>query len=394
MLETRSLAPATSSFADNLDSGWLLLSHLPGLGANRWQAVLDHLPDPAELLTLNEATLKSLGLPPPARRAVLAWQQRDLAEATVAEAAATWQKVREQGISVVHWGHVDYPPLLREIHAAPPLLYLRGQRDVLARPQLAIVGSRNATRAGLDHARQFARALAERGFVITSGLALGVDGAAHRGALDANAATLAVLGTGVDVPYPAAHQAMVGEITAKGALLSEFPPGMPPRAGHFPRRNRIISGMSRGTLVVEAGLRSGSLITARLALEQGREVFAIPGSIHNPLARGCHQLIRQGAALVESVADIEEELSAWWHNGTETAVPTITAGPVASAKTSVPDHLDDRERRVLAALEFDTCSTDDLCNRSGFSADALMQSLLMLEMEGLVSAVPGGYQRS
>lgn len=390
MLNSPSRAAMAPSFFDDPDSAWLLLSHLPGLGANSWQAILDHLPDPLELLSLNAATLKSVGLPPQARMGVLAWQQQDLEQDAVRAAHTTWKNVREQGIALVHWGHADYPPLLREIHAAPPLLYLRGQREILTQPQLAIVGSRNASRAGLDHARQFARALAERGFVITSGLALGVDGAAHRGALDAGGRTLAVLGTGVDVAYPAAHQTLVQDLLPQGALISEYPPGLPPRAGHFPRRNRIISGMSRGTLVVEASLRSGSLITARLALEQGREVFAIPGSIHNPLSRGCHQLIRQGASLVESVADIEEELSAWWQSDSQ---PDEAAEDTPREQALIPEHLDVREQQVLAVLDFDPCSTDALCDRSGLSADALMQSLLLLEMEGLVATVPGGYQR-
>ncbi|BES68998.1 DNA-processing protein DprA [Marinobacter nanhaiticus D15-8W] len=391
MLSTPNRASVAPDFFDDPDSPWLLLSHLPGIGANRWQAIIDHLPDPLELLSLNAATLKSIGLPPPARASILAWQQHDLQQDTLQQANTTWQKVREQGIELVHWGHGDYPSLLREIHAAPPLLYMRGQREILSQPQLAIVGSRNASRAGLDHARQFARALAERGFVITSGLALGVDGAAHRGALDAAGRTLAVLGTGVDVAYPAAHQSLVQEILVNGALISEYPPGLPPRPGHFPRRNRIISGMSRGTLVVEASLRSGSLITARLALEQGREVFAIPGSIHNPLARGCHQLIRQGASLVESVADIEEELSAWWQADTDP--PENSTTPAPPPQPEIPEHLEARERQVLETLDFDPCSTDELCDRSGLSADALMQSLLLLEMEGLVATVPGGYQR-
>lgn len=382
---------ASAFFADS-DSPWLLLSHLPGLGAARWQAILDHLPDPLELLTLDEPTLKSIGLPPKARAGVLGWQQGDLKETSLTQALQTWQRVREQGDGIIHWGQPDYPALLREIHGAPPVLYLRGQRAVLSRPQLAIVGSRNATRAGLDHARQFARALAERGFVITSGLALGVDGAAHRGALDAAGATLAVLGTGVDMPYPAAHRELAQAIPAQGALLSEFPPGTPPRAGHFPRRNRIISGMSQGTLVVEASLRSGSLITARLALEQGREVFAIPGSIHNPLARGCHRLIRQGASLVESVEDIESELTAWWQPAQRPAEPALPG--TGHQQPPIPAHLDPQEQQVLRALDYDPCSTDDLCERADLSAETLMQSLLLLEMEGLVLTVPGGYQRA
>ncbi|TBW56470.1 DNA-protecting protein DprA [Marinobacter halodurans] len=377
---------SNDTFLRDHRSPWLLLAHLPGLGERRWQAILDHLPDPSELLTLDPASLRTIGLPPLARAAVLAWQQGDPEHPAMQDALACWQRLEAHTIDVIHWAQSDYPAALRQIHGAPPVLYLKGRRDLLSRPQIAIVGSRNATRSGLDHARQFARALAERGVVVTSGMALGIDGAAHQGALEAGGSTLAVLGTGVDVAYPAAHRRLAAAIPERGALLSEFPPGTRARAGHFPRRNRIISGMAQGTLVVEAGLRSGSLITARLALEQGREIFAIPGSIHNPLARGCHQLIRQGATLVESVQDIEEQLAAW---GSAAAEPL----PV-DEEPDVPAHLGADARTVFGALAFDPCSTDDLCDRTGLSADVLLQAILMLEMEGLVLTVPGGYQRA
>ncbi|MEQ5835944.1 DNA-processing protein DprA [Marinobacter sp. NFXS9] len=379
------LSPADAFLRDPC-SPWLLLAHLPGLGERRWQAILDHLPDPSELLTLDPASLRTIGLPPLARAGVLAWQQGDPDHPAMQDAQACWHRLKDQAIQVIHWGQPNYPSALRQIHGAPPVLYLKGQRDLLSRPQIAIVGSRNATRSGLDHARQFARALAERGFVVTSGMALGIDGAAHQGALDVGGTTLAVLGTGVDVVYPAAHRGLAAAIPENGALLSEFPPGTRARAGHFPRRNRIISGMAQGTLVVEAGLRSGSLITARLALEQGREIFAIPGSIHNPLARGCHQLIRQGATLVESVQDIEEQLAAWG--------PPAPAPAPSEDEPVVPEHLGAEAQAVFRALAFDPCSTDDLCDRTGLSADALLQAILMLEMDGLVLTVPGGYQRA
>lgn len=383
------LAPSASEdFFDHPQASWLALAHLPGLGAVRWQAILDTLSEPLALLDMPSAALKPL-LTPQGRHVVDAWQRRDLSNEHLANAHRALIESLRLAIDIVSWGDPDYPALLREIHGPPSVLYLKGQREVLSRPQLAIVGSRNATRAGLDHARQFGRALAERGFVVTSGLALGVDGAAHQGALEGGGPTLAVLGTGVDVAYPASHQSLAQAVANQGALLSEFPPGTPPRAGHFPRRNRIISGMCQGTLVVEAGVKSGSLITARLALEQGREVFAIPGSIHNPLARGCHQLIRQGAKLVESVADIEEELTAWWMQPSATA----SGGEIASAPP-IPDHLGETETRVLTALGYEPCSTDELCDQTGLAADQLMQSMLMLEMEGLVNAVPGGFQRA
>ncbi|MGP4845412.1 DNA-processing protein DprA [Marinobacter sp. 1Y8] len=383
------LAPAAGEdFFDHPQAPWLTLAHLPGLGAVRWQAILDAFAEPLALLDMPTAALKQL-LTPQGRQVVDAWQQRHLENEHLVNAQRALAESVRLGIDIVSWGDPDYPALLREIHGPPPVLYLQGQRELLSRPQLAIVGSRNATRAGLDHARQFARALAERNFVVTSGLALGVDGAAHQGALEGSGSTLAVLGTGVDVAYPASHQSLARAVIGQGALVSEFPPGTPPRAGHFPRRNRIISGMCQGTLVVEAGVKSGSLITARLALEQGREVFAIPGSIHNPLARGCHQLIRQGAKLVESVQDIEEELTAWWM---QPSVP-VQGGEIAAAPP-VPEHLGELETRVLTALGYEPCSTDELCDQTGLAADQLMQSMLMLEMEGLVNAVPGGFQRA
>ncbi|WP_111498427.1 DNA-processing protein DprA [Marinobacter bohaiensis] len=379
---------AADAFLRASDAPWLLIGHLPGLGDHRWQALVDHLPDPLELLDFDVATLKALGLKPPAREAILAWQHGDTNQPTLARAMAAWQRCEALNIQRLHWADPDYPALLRETHGAPPLLYLAGQRDVLSRPQLAMVGSRKATRAGLEHARQFARALTERGFVVTSGMALGIDGAAHQGALDANGATIGVLGTGIDVPYPAAHRALARAIPERGALLSEYPPGTRARAGHFPRRNRLISGLSQGTLVVEANLKSGSLITARLALEQGREVFAIPGAINNPQVRGCHRLIRQGATLVETVDDIEEELASWGPPSTGPADSSAEASP-----PPIPEHLGAREQQILRALEFETCSTDALCERTGLTADVLMQSILMLELEGLILTVPGGYQR-
>jgi DNA processing protein len=267
------------------------------------------------------------------------------------------------------------------------VLYVRGDRSLLGREQIGIVGSRNATRAGLEHARSFAAALGQKGLLVTSGLALGVDGAAHAGALDAGFPTVAVIGNGVDKPYPYRHRTLSERIAGEGVIVSEYPPGTSAKAGHFPRRNRIISGLSRGILVVEAGLKSGSLITARLALEQGREVFAIPGSVHNPLARGCHHLIRQGAKLVETVDDICEELGGWWTSQNEGDSSSVVM------KRPATEGLDSREIAVLEALGYDPQSTDDLCSVTGLPADQLMQSLLLLELQGLVDSAPGGFQR-
>ncbi len=279
-----------------------------------------------------------------------------------------------------------YPPLLKEIPDPPPLLFLRGDPAWLARPQLAVVGSRNPSPEGRETTRAFARALSRAGLVITSGMALGVDGCAHEGALEAGGATVAVAGTGVDRVYPPRHRDLAGRIAARGCLVSELPPGSPPRRHHFPRRNRLISGLALGTLVTEAALRSGSLITARLAAEQGREVFAVPGSIHSPLARGCHRLLREGAKLVETAADILEEL------GPLAACLPAAPPPAAAAAAGGPAGA---AAGLLAALGHAPADLETLARRTGLTAAALSSMLLAMELEGLVQALPGGrYARS
>ncbi len=398
---TRPIAPASAGDAllADPDTRWILLSQLPGLGARRWQAIKDHLDSPLELLELNAATLTALNLPAAACEPLLAWQAGDLDHPAVAEALRIRRDCDCHGFRLVPWQSPDYPELLAAIHDAPLLLYVRGNVELLRRPQLGIVGSRRASRGGLEHARAFAAALAQAGYLVTSGLALGIDGAAHQGALDAGQPTLAVVGTGLDRVYPRQHGALTERIAAEGAVVSDLPPGTPARAAHFPQRNRIISGLSRGVLVVEASPRSGSLITARLALEQGREVFAIPGSIHNAQARGCHQLIRQGATLVETVADIEAELQAWSQPVPPPRRRPAAVRPRPPEPTETPrpgpdlSGLAEREIAVMEALGYDPASTDDLCAATGLPADQLMQSLLLLEMEGLVDAAPGGFQR-
>jgi DNA processing protein len=280
----------------------------------------------------------------------------------------------------------DYPALLREIPDAPPLLYVRGVLAALATPQLAVVGSRNPTRGGCEHARAFSEHLARAGLTITSGLALGIDACAHEAALAAGGLTVAVAATGLDRVYPAAHRELAHAIAAHGALVSEFPLGTAPRREYFPQRNRLISGLSLGVLVVEAALQSGSLITARCAAEQGREVFAIPGSIHSPLARGCHALIRQGAKLVETAADVVEELGALAHfQATLPRVPAVSAAPA----------IRDDEAQLLALMGYDPVDADALVELSGLTAGAVSSMLLTMELRGLVEARPGGkYQRT
>lgn len=279
----------------------------------------------------------------------------------------------------------DYPALLREIDTAPVLLFIRGDTNALNLPQIAIVGSRQLSASGQQNARVFARQLASNGFTITSGLALGIDGAAHQGALETGK-TIAVLGTGVDITYPRQHQSLYENIlSCGGAIVSEFPPGTPARAGNFPQRNRIISGLSLGVLVVEAALRSGSLITARLAMEQGREVFAIPGSIHNPVARGCHHLIKQGATLVETADDIISELGGLLAYKAEESQPTNNA-----ILNTLPEG---QEGQILQALGFDPTDLDRLIERTQIPAAALSGFLINLELEGWVEHREGLYNR-
>jgi DNA processing protein len=293
----------------------------------------------------------------------------------------------------------SYPPLLAEVSDAPLGLFVRGDPAVLSLPQLAIVGSRNPTAGGRDNATSFAAHLARCGLAITSGLAIGIDAAAHQGALAAGGITVAVCGTGLDIDYPSANGALAAAIAKRGALVSEFPLGTPALQANFPRRNRIISGLALGTLVVEAAVRSGSLITARLAAEQGREVFAIPGSIHNPLARGCHQLIRQGAKLVETGDDILMELRALvgalagaLAPALQVAVPdernSGAAGPGSREATAAV--LDKAYEILLDALGFEPAGVDTLVERTGFAADEVASMLLILELDGQLESRPGG----
>lgn len=373
---------------------WLALAALPRLGGVRWRALLDHLDSPLQLLT---SPSPPSGLPEAALEALLAWRSGATQHPFCLQMDARWQAVQRLGLDLVCWDDPDYPETLRHIPDPPLLLYLRGDRQTLNRTQLAMVGSRHATREGLDNARRFAGALASQGLCITSGLALGVDAAAHVGALEAGGWTLAVLAGGLDQVYPSQHRRLADQIAAQGALISEIPPGVQPRAGHFPRRNRLISGLSRGVLVVEASVQSGSLITARCALEQGREVFAIPGSIHNPAARGCHRLIREGAKLVETVDDVLEELSAdaLRHLPVIDLRPaTLPISTVCAANLSPPSGLSEDERCVWDALQPQTASTDELSLSTGLPADRLLGALLMLEMQGHARSVPGGYCRA
>jgi len=353
---------------------WLALRRLPGVGHRTQLDLLEHFGSVENIFSASAGLLeKALAGKPEAIRAILAGP-----DAPALQTELEW--LREPGHHLLTWSDPDYPPLLREIPDPPSMFYVLGERALLSGPQLAIVGSRNPTPMGRENAHAFAKSLAAAGLTVTSGLALGIDGASHRGALEAGGTTVAVAGTGLDRVYPARHRELAHEIARHGALVSEYPPGTPPLPGNFPIRNRIISGMSLGTLVVEAALQSGSLITARLASEQGREVFAIPGSIHSPQARGCHALIRQGAKLVETAQDILEELG-------PLASLTRRATP-ESAAAARP--LDPSMNALLEHIGHDPVTVDVLIERSGLTADAVSSMLLQMELNGLVSSCPGG----
>ena len=291
--------------------------------------------------------------------------------------------LQQENHHLLRLGHDAYPELLAGIAGAPAQLYVAGNPELLHLPALAIVGSRNPTSGGARNAFEFARHLAATGFCIVSGLAQGIDAAAHRGALAAGAPTIAFLGHGIDRVYPACNRELAHEIAYHGALVSEFPLGTAPNRALFPQRNRLISGISLGTLVVEAARRSGSLITARLAAEQGREVFAIPGSIHNPLTRGCHQLIRQGAKLVEGADDIIAELAPLVSHLLE-----AMNAPEAHAEATVEG--DTEYVKLLDALGHDPVNIDELVERSGLTIDQVSSMLLILELEGKIEKLSGG----
>ncbi len=310
-----------------------------------------------------------------------------------AQIDATLAWAAQPGNHLLTLADAAYPQSLLTIPDPPPLLYAKGRADLLSRPALAIVGSRNATAQGMQNAEQFARTLSQSGLTVVSGLALGIDAAAHLGACAADpqvGSTIAVTGTGLDLVYPGRHRSLAHRVAEEGCLLSEYPLGTPAIASNFPRRNRIISGLSLGVLVVEAALQSGSLITARSALEQGRDVFAIPGSIHSPLSKGCHRLIREGAKLVESAADILEELR--WHRAARANSASACAPGREVGDEAMPD--DAAGTRVLRAAGHDPASVDQLAERSTLTVPEVQAALLSLELDGRIERLPDGrYQK-
>ena len=363
---------------------WLALTRLPGMGSRRITQLLEVFGTPEAALSASPEQLRQAGVPSscidgfrqPSHQAI----EDDL----------RWAEGANNHI--VCLTDQRYPQLLREIPDPPPLLFVHGDPDYLSQPQLAIVGSRNPTPAGITLARDFAAYLAGFGLTISSGLATGIDAAAHEGALEGRGGTLAVTGTGLDRVYPACHRDLAHRIAESGALVSEFPPGTPPQASNFPRRNRIISGLSVGTLVVEAALRSGSLITARLARDQGREIFAIPGSIHNPLARGCHALIREGAKLVETGEHVLEELAPLIRLARLTDPISGTQDPVTATEIGFEKRpeLTEDYRQLLGHMGYEAVSVDQLVQRSGLTPEEVSSMLLMLELDGHLDSGAGG----
>lgn len=353
---------------------WLALWLTPGIGPSRFEKLRLAFPNLSELFKQSTQTLTQLKLPAPSIHALRNPNWR------LVERSLNWESQANHHI-LCRW-HPHYPTRLHEIYGAPPVLFVIGQPGLLAARQIALVGSRNPTITGLDNAQRFAQDLSNIGFCITSGLAHGVDAASHWGALKANGSTIGVLGTGIDIIYPAKNHTLADKIKEQGALVSEFPLGIKPQSANFPRRNRIISGLSLGVLVVEATIRSGSLITARFAMEQGREVFAIPGSIHNPLAKGCHALIQAGGKLVETITHITEEL-----NDIEIA-PKCPQPPKISA-----DPLDIDQQKLVKYIGYEVTEIDTMIARSGFSAAKITAMLPILELHGAVRKESGGYMR-
>jgi len=375
--------------------GWLKLILAPDLGPGTLDRLSIQPDDYPDLPDWSERALARSGL---SREFIRAIKQPDQDRL---DSALRW--LDHPSHHLISRNDEYYPPLLRRIADAPLALFVNGSPEWFLRPQLAIVGSRNATPGGLSIAREFAEDLSRAGMVITSGLALGVDGVAHRAAMDVGGITLAVSGTGPDQVYPARHRDLALRIVDNGAVISSFSPGVGPRAGHFPARNRIISGMSTGVLVIEAGIRSGSLITARLAGEQGREVFAVPGSIRNPMARGCHRLIRQGARLVESPDEIVDELRPLIAELAGELRGLLAPGPVpqsegeacASAGAIESDAPDPQVETLLAAVGYDPISVDEIMARTELTTQAVSSMLLELELQGRVAAHGGGrYSRT
>jgi len=357
---------------DHSGEAWLRLGFTPGLAPAAQRKLLHAFGGPAEALAASPASISRV-VGEAAAAALRSGPDPDRLQQSM-------QWLDSPNHRMLTLADAEYPAALLETVDPPLLLFIQGRVELLSSPALAIVGSRSATPGGIRDAEAFAHALSDAGLTIVSGLALGIDGAAHRGGLRGTSSSVAVVGSGLDRVYPPRHRDLAHRLAAEGAIVSEFAIGTPPLAANFPRRNRVISGLGRGCLVVEAALHSGSLITARLALEQGRDVFAIPGSIHSPLSKGCHWLIKQGAKLVESAQDVLEEL------GMSSAASRTTA----TLKESLPP----AETAILAALGFEPVDLDTICERTSLTPDAAVAILLKLELSGHLSRLAGGiFQR-
>ncbi|MCK5898580.1 MAG: DNA-processing protein DprA [Methylococcales bacterium] len=348
---------------------WLALLRVSGVGCKTFLKILDQC-SPEAVFTESPAALKTLGL---SAKIISGLKNPDWAKV---EKDLAWLAVENNNVLTLE--DAFYPQQLKQIPDPPPLLFMRGQKQLLSSPQIAIVGSRNPSTEGRRIAYDFAYDLANKGYTISSGLALGIDACSHEGALNATGNTVAVAGTGLDRVYPASHKTLATEIVNKGVMISEFPPGTNAMAANFPRRNRIISGLCLGLLVVEAAKKSGSLISARLALEQNRDVFAIPGSIYNPLARGCNGLIREGAKLVETSEHILEELNEYNQYDS------------ISEPINNQSELDLAQQNLLNLIMFSPTSVDVLVEESGISANIISSMLLILELQGYISSAAGG----
>ena len=371
---------------------WLRLLRCPALGAAAVRRAVERLGSVEAVVGANPRVWREAGFNDAAVSALTRLPAADVDD-------VAW--LQGPNRQLIGWDSEDYPALLRRSASPPPALFVVGDPTLLWRPQIAVVGSRNPSPGGRDNASAFARGLARDGWLVSSGLADGIDAAAHRAALDAGQPTLAVVGTGPDRVYPASNRALAEDIAAHGAIVSEFLPGTGARREHFPRRNRILAGLSLGTLVVEAGTRSGALITARLASECGRETFAIPGSIHNPMARGCHQLIRQGAALVETVQEVIDGLAPVAAELADALRARLQADAKTDDKTGSRqrDAADERNedpeyRRLWEALGHDPAGIDSLSERTGLTVETLSSMLLLMELDGRVSSHLGRYARA
>jgi DNA processing protein len=375
-------AMQASADIDNRDvAQWIALNQTPGLGNAALCQLLTKFGTPEAIYSASISQL---------REVVDTEIARTIKQGIDIDAImSTLDWLKKDNAHIVTLADSEYPKKLLEINSPPAVLYAIGHLHWLNHPSIALVGSRSATPQGEKNAEEFAASLCHSGLCVVSGMALGIDGAAHRGALKANGATIAVVGTGLDIVYPARHRDLAHKIAERGLIISEFPLGTPSKAQNFPRRNRLISGLSLGCLVVEANIESGSLITARLATEQGREVFAIPGSIHSPVAKGCHQLIKQGAKLVENTHDILEEL--------KNLLPTLgSANSPTGLIGNIEKDLDTASEgnTVLELMGFDAINFDALQQLTALTTEALSAMLMVLELDGKITVLQGNqYQR-